>query len=229
MPASTMLGQRAVVLGASFAGLLAARVLSERFAEVVLLGRDLLPRGPAARKGMPHATHPHGLLARGRELLEDLFPGFTQAMVERGGQLGDLQRDIAFDVGRQRLAGGTAGLPGIAVSRVAIEAELRQRVLALPGVRVVEEVDVLAPLADAQGRIMAARYATRDEAQRELQLPADFASTAPAAARARPPGWAIGATRRRPKRRSRSASATSARISNAPAPSRSVRAWMWRR
>lgn len=174
MSASAMLGQRAVVLGASFAGLLAARVLSERFAEVVLLERDLLPRGPAARKGTPHATHPHGLLARGREVLEDLFPGFTQAMVERGGQLGDLQRDIAFDVGRQRLAGGTSGLPGIAVSRVAIEAELRQRVLALPGVRVVEEVDVLAPLADAQGRILAARYATRDEAQRELQLPADF-------------------------------------------------------
>ena len=34
---------RAVVLGASLAGLLAARVLSEHFTEVVMLERDELP------------------------------------------------------------------------------------------------------------------------------------------------------------------------------------------
>ena len=40
---------RAVVLGASIAGLLAARVLSERFDDVVLLERDALPDGPLPR------------------------------------------------------------------------------------------------------------------------------------------------------------------------------------
>ena len=45
---------RALVLGASIAGLLAARILSERFAEVVLLERDALPDGAAPRKGTPH-------------------------------------------------------------------------------------------------------------------------------------------------------------------------------
>ena len=117
---------RAVVLGASLAGLLAARVLSEHFTEVVLLERDALPEQPAPRKGTPHAVHPHGLLARGREVLEELFPGFTEALVARGGLLGDLQRDMAFDAARQRFASGFAGQPALGASRLAIEAEVRR-------------------------------------------------------------------------------------------------------
>ena len=132
-------GQRAVVLGASLAGLLAAHVFSEQFGEVVLLERDKLPERAAPRKGTPHAMHPHELLARGREVLEELFPGFTRALVARGALLGDLQRDLA------------------------LEAEVRRRVLALRGVRTVTGVDVLAPRL-AEGRAMAARYARRDGA-----------------------------------------------------------------
>ena len=41
---------QAVVLGASLAGLLAARVLSERFERVVVIERDVLPR-PAGTAG----------------------------------------------------------------------------------------------------------------------------------------------------------------------------------
>ena len=72
---------RAIVIGASIAGLLAARVLREHFDEVVLFERDTLPDNAAPRKGTPHAVHPHGLLARGREVLEMLFPGITEAPV----------------------------------------------------------------------------------------------------------------------------------------------------
>ena len=49
---------RAVVIGASMAGLLAARVLSECFIEVVLLERDLLLDHAAPRKGTPQAVQP---------------------------------------------------------------------------------------------------------------------------------------------------------------------------
>lgn len=154
--------QRAVVLGASLAGLLAARVLSEHFAEVVLLERDELPTQPAPRKGTPHAVHPHGLLARGRVVLEQLFPGFTEAMVARGGLLGDLQRDAAFDAGRRRFASGVAGLPALGASRLAIEAEVRARVLARPGVRAITGVDALAPRLEG-GQVIAARWAERME------------------------------------------------------------------
>jgi flavin-dependent dehydrogenase len=67
--------RRAVVIGGSMAGLLAARVLTDFFEEVVLIERDELPEGPEQRKGVPQGRHLHGLLTRGQELLESLFPG----------------------------------------------------------------------------------------------------------------------------------------------------------
>lgn len=58
---------QAVVLGASMAGLLAARVLSERFKRVVVIERDALPPVGEHRRGVPrgrhlHAVHPRGLV-----------------------------------------------------------------------------------------------------------------------------------------------------------------------
>ncbi len=148
--------RRAVVLGASLAGLLAARIASEHYDEVVLLERDELPEGAAPRKGTPHAVQPHGLLARGREVLETLFPGFTQAMQARGGLVGDMTGEVAFEANRARFAPCHSGVLALAASRLAIEAEVRARVLALPNVRVVSGVQVLAPR-HAQGRVTAAR------------------------------------------------------------------------
>lgn len=148
---------RAVVLGASFAGLLAARVLREHFSEVVLLERDALPPVAAARKGTPQAQHPHGLLARGLQILEALFPGLTAALVAQGGLLGDIGRDIAVQVGRARFVRQPLGIHGLAVSRLAIEGELRARVRAMAGIRLLDGVEVLAPLCEA-GRVCGVRY-----------------------------------------------------------------------
>ena len=66
-------GDRAVVLGGSMAGLLAARVLVDFYAEVVVVERDPLPRAATHRRGVPQSRHIHGLLARGQEALEELF------------------------------------------------------------------------------------------------------------------------------------------------------------
>lgn len=153
---------RAVILGASIAGLLAARVLREHFKEVVLLERDELPDAAAPRKGTPHAVHPHGLLARGREVLEELFPGFTDALVAQGGLQGDIGSDIAVDAGRLRFVRQPLGIEGIAVSRLAIEAEIRRRVRATEGVRIVSGVDVLEPMLDVD-RVTGVRYRARTE------------------------------------------------------------------
>jgi predicted NAD/FAD-binding protein len=73
-----------VVLGASMAGLLAARVLSERFERVVVIERDGLPPIGGHRRGVPHGRHLHGLHPRGREILDELFPGFTACLTASG-------------------------------------------------------------------------------------------------------------------------------------------------
>jgi 2-polyprenyl-6-methoxyphenol hydroxylase-like FAD-dependent oxidoreductase len=149
--------RRAIVLGASIAGLLTARVLSEFFAEVVLLERDALPDLAAPRKGTPHAVHPHGLLARGGQILDELFPGFTEALVAQGALSGDIGTHVAVDANGKRFASRAAGVNGLAASRMAIEAELRRRVRALSCVRLITEVDVLAPVHEG-GRVVGARW-----------------------------------------------------------------------
>ena len=68
-------GQHAVVLGGSLTGLLAARVLADHFDRVTLIERDAYPENTEARRGIPQANHVHGLLVRGRQILEEFFPG----------------------------------------------------------------------------------------------------------------------------------------------------------
>lgn len=46
-------GSKAVVLGGSVAGLLAARTLADQFERVEILERDLLPTDTGVRKGVP--------------------------------------------------------------------------------------------------------------------------------------------------------------------------------
>lgn len=169
-PTRQRLGQRAAVIGASMAGLLAARVLSEHYAEVVLLERDDLPEEAGPRKGTPQALHPHGLLARGRQVLDELFPGFTAAMLAQGAELADLQSEVALDAAFRRFESSPSGLHGLGASRLAIEAELRRRVRALPGVQLVTGVDVVAPVLDETGgRVTGVRFLVREAAEGETQ------------------------------------------------------------
>jgi flavin-dependent dehydrogenase len=60
---------QAIVLGASMAGLLAARVLAERYRRVVVIERDELPSVAEHRRGVPHGRHVHALHPRGQEIL----------------------------------------------------------------------------------------------------------------------------------------------------------------
>jgi hypothetical protein len=84
------LGDRAVVLGASVAGLLAARVHADAYGQVVVIERDDLPEDAMPRRGVPQARHAHALLARGQQVLEDLFPGFTAELLARGVPTADM-------------------------------------------------------------------------------------------------------------------------------------------
>jgi 2-polyprenyl-6-methoxyphenol hydroxylase-like FAD-dependent oxidoreductase len=179
-------GRRAVVIGASMAGLLTARVLSEHFDEVWLLDRDGLPAGDEHRKATPHSRHAHGLLARGREVMESLLPGITDEWVARGARLGDLQGEVAFYGGRHRFVQQPAGLLALAGSRPLLEAAVRRRVLALPRVRACTGVDVRG-LA-AHGTQVTGVRLTALEGERELQFEAALVVDASGRA-SRMPAW----------------------------------------
>jgi 2-polyprenyl-6-methoxyphenol hydroxylase-like FAD-dependent oxidoreductase len=156
--------RRAVVLGASLAGLLAARVLHEHFDEVLLLERHPLPMDLGARETMPHTHHTHALLARGRQVIEQLFPGIDEEWIAAGGRLGDVGSDALFHAGRRRFAQAHADAQAICLGRAAIEGVLRWRVRALPRITLVTGVEASGLLGAPGGAAVSGlRWRLRDE------------------------------------------------------------------
>jgi 2-polyprenyl-6-methoxyphenol hydroxylase-like FAD-dependent oxidoreductase len=132
------------------AGLLAARVLSSRFARVTVLDRDSLPTGSSPRKGVPQSSQPHILLSSGLQELTGLFPGFDEELLAAGGTRIDLGAGLCtFRYGR-RWPQAASSHSLISVSRPHLEALTRARVAALPQVTIRDQVAVSA-LAGAEG------------------------------------------------------------------------------
>jgi 2-polyprenyl-6-methoxyphenol hydroxylase-like FAD-dependent oxidoreductase len=84
---------RAVVIGASAAGLFAAAALAES-ADVTLVERDVLPEGPEPRRGVPQARHAHLVWSGGVRALGELLPGLVEDVVCRGGRLVRIMGDM---------------------------------------------------------------------------------------------------------------------------------------
>jgi 2-polyprenyl-6-methoxyphenol hydroxylase-like FAD-dependent oxidoreductase len=142
----------AIVIGASIAGLLAARVLSDHFRKVTLIERDRLSAGWEPRKGVPQGCHIHALLARGEQVLSGLFPGLTEALLAGGAVPVDLANDIRwYQFGSFKVRFPSA-LVGLCQSRPFLEGHIRQRVLSLKNVDCRPDTEVLGVLATSDGR-----------------------------------------------------------------------------
>jgi 2-polyprenyl-6-methoxyphenol hydroxylase-like FAD-dependent oxidoreductase len=128
---------RAVVIGASLAGLMAARVLSKHCERVTLIERDSLQEGTTPRKGVPQGRHVHVLLKRGQQVMERLFPGFNDALVMRGATQLNNGADLRwYHFGRWK-SQFDSDVTTISVSRPTLEHEIRRRVSLIPNVSIV--------------------------------------------------------------------------------------------
>jgi 2-polyprenyl-6-methoxyphenol hydroxylase-like FAD-dependent oxidoreductase len=149
---SRPIDDRAVVLGASMAGLLAARVLADAYAQVTVIDRDQLSQAGAHRRGVPHGRHVHALLAAGQQALEELFPGLTAELVAHGAAAGDVLGNGRWFLGGHRLGQAHTGLVAVCASRPFLEGHVRGRVQALPNVRFLDACDILGLATTADGR-----------------------------------------------------------------------------
>jgi len=172
---SKRIGDRAVVLGVSMAGLLAAHVLADAYAEVTVVDRDELSENSAPRRGVPQGRHAHALLARGQQVLEELFPGLTADLLAQGVPAGDLLGDVRWYFNGHRLRQVDTGLVALSASRPCLEASVRARVRALPRVNFVERCDVVGLATTPDGRrVTGARVLRRADGSAEEVLGADL-------------------------------------------------------
>ncbi|MBZ9749853.1 FAD-dependent monooxygenase [Deinococcus sp. HMF7604] len=177
----------AVVVGASVAGLLSARVLSSHFDQVTLIERDLLTDQVGARKGVPQGQHTHGLLAGGLRAMADLFPGLEAELTQAGAVSSDLIGDTVTVQGGVRRPRVHSGIGLLCLSRPLLEATIRRRVLALPNVTLCDGLSFLGYTLSADGQATVGVQCQTGSGE-ELQLPAQLVVDATGRG-SRTPAW----------------------------------------
>ena len=132
---NSLLGQRAVVVGAGIGGLSMAGALANHFEQVEVLERDCLTTSACSRPGTPQDRHPHGLLAGGLKALAGIFPGFERDLARAGAVPVRVAQEVQYeraDLGV--LPKRDFGMSLLCASRPLIEFVLRRRVEAIPNI-----------------------------------------------------------------------------------------------
>ena len=182
----------AVVLGGSIAGLLAARVLSDHFERVTLIERDAYPETPQTRKGTPQANHVHGMLVRGRQILEDLFPGMQDEMIAAGAPEVDLAKEVAWFTPAGWGVRYESDLNVLSFTRPLLDYHMRRRIAQNSRIEVLDNTEVVRLLPDSTedrlaGVLICPRVSEEDR-RVATELPADLIVDATGRA-SRAPRW----------------------------------------
>jgi 2-polyprenyl-6-methoxyphenol hydroxylase-like FAD-dependent oxidoreductase len=168
------MNDHAVVLGGSIAGLLAARVLADAYERVTVVDRDIISDVTEPRRAVPQGHHIHALLGRGQQVLDELFPGFTDELVAQGVPIGDFGTSLSWYFNGKMIQKAPTDLVCVAAGRPLLEAHVRGRVFALPNVTVREGTDIGGLLTSPdRRRVVGARIQGRDSADEE-ELAADL-------------------------------------------------------
>lgn len=182
-------GEHAIVIGASMAGLLAARVLADAYDRVTVLDRDRLPDGLTEhRRAVPQGRHAHGLQLGGQQALESLFPGFMDEAMQAGAPPLRPGVEMRFRLGGHEIARVDAGTRSAVASRPLLEGLVRRRVRALPNVTLREQCGVV-DLVSHGGRVSGVTVRDRAGAPgKERELRADLVVAASGRG-AKVPAW----------------------------------------
>jgi len=161
-----------VVLGASISGLMAARALADHVGQVTLIERDELSVGASWRKGVPQASHAHGILASGLQIIEEFFPGIIAEACSHGASCDDAGHGLIIVAG-SKLHVTELGVNGLVCGRPLLEALIRRRVLALPNVTLRAQC-VAQGLVLEEGKVRGVRLAQRAAPGGDATISADL-------------------------------------------------------
>ena len=178
--ANRLLGNKAIVIGSSIAGLLSARVLLDYFERVIICDRDKLPETPQARRGVPQSVQPHVLFTKGYRLLTEFFPGIESKFQQNGVLSIDWAREF------RHYANGHWGVEAVEASdivsltcsRYLLEWVIRQELQQLPGIEILAQSKVAGLLYDGEAkRITGVRLQSNVELSADLVVDASGRSS----------------------------------------------------
>ena len=168
----------AVVVGASMAGMLAARVLADVFERVTILERDTLPTGPDLRSGVPQARHLHALLPRGRRIVEQYFPGITLDLLTAGAEILDIANDISWLTPQGWGARFSSEFEGVTSTRSLLDHIVLTRLRQVSNIEIIESCDATGLLGSAK-RVKGVMLRRRNENLVRIDvLESDFVAVA---------------------------------------------------
>lgn len=150
-----MLPKKAIVVGGSVAGLLAAHVLSNHFEDVTLIEKDNYPDDDAPRQGVPQANHVHILLVKGKMILENFFPELEKDLLKKGANKIDF-----LDDSRYRLPTGWApkfksGIITFTCTRILLENTIRDQIKKNSKIKIEQGVHITSLGIEKQNKIYA--------------------------------------------------------------------------
>lgn len=145
------LGDRAIVIGGSIAGLLSARVLADYFDRVIVIDRDKLPKTPQTRIGVPQSVQPHVLFTKGYRIIGELFPGIEDCLAANGAITIDWAREFKHYVEGNWVLNTEqpSDIVSVTCSRYLLEWTIRQELRKLPRISFIEQSKVTGLVYDA--------------------------------------------------------------------------------
>jgi 2-polyprenyl-6-methoxyphenol hydroxylase-like FAD-dependent oxidoreductase len=136
------LKRHAIVLGGSFAGLMTAKVLSSHYQQVTVVEKDKVHHCPESRKGQSHTRHLHGLLPTALHILSTYFPGLIEEIHDHGGVVNDFGTSMNWYTHGGFKKNVFLGIPGVSLSRPLLEYLVRERVLSVPNIMLIDNTTV---------------------------------------------------------------------------------------
>jgi len=159
------LGQHAVVIGGSLAGLMTARVLAEHFDAVTVLERDHIAHRPMLHPSIPQGHHLHGLLWGGQQVMTSLYPGFLAQLDALGAVRCRVGTELVYYLPTGKAFSGTGtvreprdlGFDRTCHSRGLLEYCVRHGTLAHPNITL-HSASPVHGLVYEDGRVCGVRY-----------------------------------------------------------------------
>ena len=160
----------AVVIGGSIAGMTAARMLADHFAQVTVVERDVAPDPVAFRKGAPQTRHPHALLGEGQRLLEKMFPGVVQELHAKGAIPANFGNELGFYINGNWCQPYKSPIVTTMCSRPLLDNAIYRRLSAMPNVKILHNQEMLGLVLDSKKeRVIGVRLRQRGEPGAEAQ------------------------------------------------------------